>query len=122
MVLVTIVNTPGAVILVLIRKILPRPEVVIINIGLVGLPEAVATLIRIVHQCGNGMANLTKEQQKFWDLLRLPYKKGCYNCEHKRVLFGDVVTLSSLCCEKISPGPCWVGNNFVMWEWDGEIN
>ena len=45
-----------------------------------GHPGGAPTLIRIDHRCGNGMAKLTKHQQKFWNVLKHPYKKGCFNC------------------------------------------
>ena len=65
------------------------------------------------------LESMNKEQKKFWDLLRMPYKKHCHNCIHIRI-----DSLSWTChinaddCNPVS----WEGDPpyQLRWEWDGK--
>jgi len=81
-------------------------------------------------QIGDGMANLTEEQQEFWDILRYPHNKHCQNCKHMapstlgqpmgswRCTIIDAGRRDAEKCNPISWNLC--PPYHLKWEWDGK--
>lgn len=75
---------------------------------------------------GNGMANLTEDQQNFWNLLRWPYEKNCRNCkwDGPRCNHPDRrVNTDYDGCNAMGRGDIGMNGSPYQnfWEWDGRI-
>lgn len=60
---------------------------------------------------------LTEEQQSFWDDLRSPTKRTCWNCEHS--FMGDCTLSAAYVCSRN-----WWADELDKdyWKWDGKSN
>ena len=72
-----------------------------------------------VTSIGSGtVKTVTKDKQKFWDALRGPKDRDCWNC----VAYGYIQKQNRFFCKK-QPGPKKYTEcdptNFNLWEWDG---
>ena len=68
---------------------------------------------------GDGMAKLTKDQQEFWDILRMPFEQGCHNCKYDEPWDREDPVAVAYCKQ------CTLYSNdkgTLKWEWDGKIN
>ena len=69
---------------------------------------------------GDGMVKLTKDQQEFWNILRFPYKKDCFNCKSYRPDQENYCKQDDECWD-----PSFIRNPYKdrpsLWEWNKKL-
>jgi len=71
------------------------------------------------------MAKLTKEQQKFWDILRMPYNHTCDNCKwiyRYKSWSGTGYLSQEVCGKEPSDNLHCTSHRLDAWKWDGKSN